>query len=306
MLPAFNVTKWLDKAQASPRSLLGAGAGLLALLLALGGALPDLKLAAGEETGLLALLQETWNPDRHAPWGRGSGLDAAALPPFLLPLFWGALLLTALYAIVSPAYRKALLGAAATALLLTYVLYRLQTREEAPREVEAGRAGAMQGLGDGAPSREPPTPPAWVEADRAWWVWGLSAGIGGAAAWVLFGVWRRFGRRAEDPRAGIAQEAAGAMAALDAGHDMADTVMRCYVAMVQTFERTGQVRRTQAMTPREFESRLVRAGFHSASVRQLSQLFERVRFGDHPSTPRERAQARDCLQRIASAVTAPA
>lgn len=306
MLPTFNVTKWLDKAQASPRSLLGAGAGLLALLLALGGALPDLKLAAGEETGLLALLQETWNPERHAPWGRGSGLDAAALPPFLLPLFWGALLLTALYAIVSPAYRKALLGAAATALLLTYVLYRLQTREEAPREVEAGRAGAMQGLGEGAPTREPPTPPAWVEADRAWWVWGLSAGIGGAAAWVLFGVWRRFGRRAEDPRAGIAQEAAGAMAALDAGHDIADTVMRCYVAMVQTFERTGQVRRTQAMTPREFESRLVRAGFHSESVRQLSQLFERVRFGDHPSTPRERVQARDCLQRIASAVTAPA
>ncbi len=53
-----------------------------------------------------------------------------------------------------------------------------------------------------------------------------------------------------------------------------------------------------AMTAREFERQLRRAGVHDSHVPQLSRLFEEVRYGGRESGPQEEREAVECLRAV--------
>lgn len=295
----FKLKKTLEKSLADPGIQNMAGVGAVVLLLLLSALAVGLKLGPGEETGLGALLASTFGQEGATPWSQESELKDVSLPNYILPLFWGALLLTVLYAVVSPAYRKSLISAVLIVALITYALLRMQERQN-ERELESE---PMQQRGSllefGAEGQTPPEPPEWTEGGQKWP--GRVAGMVAVplVGWGLYTLWMRYGRREEETAALIASQAEEAISALDAGENVSGTIQRCYATMLHTFERERRVRRPQGMTPREFESQLLDLGLHSHYVKGLSQLFERTRFGEKPASEGDRQQARDCLQSVA-------
>jgi Domain of unknown function (DUF4129) len=58
------------------------------------------------------------------------------------------------------------------------------------------------------------------------------------------------------------------------------------------------IQRQTAMTPREFELYLGQIGLKIEHIRQLTRLFERVRYGAGPPGEREEQEAVACLTAI--------
>ncbi len=292
------------KLQASPKAVLLIGAGVLILVLFLSSSLSNLQLGSGEDTGLMALFHKTFVRRGSTPWNSGMDDGGTRLPSWVLALFWVSLGVCLIYAVISPAYRKALLVATITVLLFSYALMRIQ-ENMGEREQEPGSSPLAGEMGEAMALPPPPEPASWVTEPSPWV--SIIAGTGGSSLLLLAGysLWRRY-QPMGDPQQQIVQQATAAIQQLDAGQDIADTVSRCYITMVQTMERNQRIRRSEAMTPREFETHLRNAGLHSHHVHQLSQMFERVRFGDKPAGERERQYARDCLARIVEAWGEPA
>ncbi len=296
----FKLREILQKRQTDSRYLTLAGVGAAVCLLLLIALVSELKLGPGEETGLGALLTSTFRQEETTPWN--TEIAGASVPHFILPLFWGGLLLTVLYAVVSPRYRKSLLSAVLAAILITYALLRLQDMQN-ERALETEPMSQQGGLMEfGAANAVPPEPPAWAQDPPRWPAYVAGALAVLMAGWGLFVVWQKYRHREDEATAQIISHAEDAISALDAGENVAGTIQRCYAIMLQTFERQQRVRRPQGMTPREFEAQLQALGLHSLHVHDLSHLFERTRFGEKPATPRDREQARDCLQRVVSSL----
>lgn len=127
---------------------------------------------------------------------------------------------------------------------------------------------------------------------------GLSVLIASMLVGVFMIVWRRIHRTAS-PLELVKHEAQDAIEALHAGNDLKDTVMRCYFEMSRIISKRQGIRRDKAMTPREFEKDLIKAGLPSEYVRQLTRLFEAVRYGRKIPGEKEEHQAISCLTRIA-------
>jgi hypothetical protein len=104
----------------------------------------------------------------------------------------------------------------------------------------------------------------------------------------------------------VAREARLALAGLRAGADVTDTILRCYLQMTLALNRARGLQRKHAMTPREFETYLVRAGLHTDHIQRLTRLFEGARYSAHPPTPRDEREAEDCLQAIVETYGSPA
>ena len=295
----FKLKETLQKRQRDSRYQTLAGIGAVVFVLLLVALVSELRLGPGEETGLGALLTSAFGQGGVVPWSQDPETTGTSLPNFILPLFWGGLLLTVLYAVVSPQYRKSLISAVLVVILVTYALLRLQDVQN-ERELESEPMSQRGGLMEfGAGNNEaPPEPPAWAQDPPRWPAYAAGAVAAALAAWGLFVLWQRYGRREEDAAAQIVSQAEKAISALDAGENVAGTIQHCYATMLQTFERQQRVRRPRGMTPREFEVQLKALGMHSLHVHDLSQLFERTRFGEKPATERDRALARDCLQRV--------
>ncbi|MBN1955154.1 MAG: DUF4129 domain-containing protein [Anaerolineae bacterium] len=159
-----------------------------------------------------------------------------------------------------------------------------------------------------------PVPPLSSEADMAgieldvhppaWLVWlgavalaliavGLLAGI----AWIF---WSR-ARDAAGPLEELAREAERALAALEAGADVHDTIVRCYLQMNHVLQKQRGISRPEAMTPREFERGLRTAGLPPEPVASLTRLFEKVRYGARTPDEGEERQAITSLEAIIKA-----
>lgn len=286
--------------QSSPKTVLFTGVSVLVLVLFLSSTLSQLQLGQGEETGLVALFQNTFTREGYTPWNSGLDEGDSRVPSWILALFWGSIVICLLYAVISPAYRKALIATTLAMVLLAYVLMRIQ-ENQAEREVEAVAGPPQAGdLGEAMALPPPPEPAPWVN-DPPPWI-SIVMGVGGTLVigWAGYTLWQRY-QAMGSPQQQIVQQATDAIQQLDAGQDIADIISHCYVSMVQTMEQHQRIRRSDAMTPREFETHLRKAGLHSHHVHQLSQLFERVRFGDKPAGERDRQYARDCLAQIVEA-----
>jgi hypothetical protein len=115
-------------------------------------------------------------------------------------------------------------------------------------------------------------------------------------------VWALSRRRPKSaPIRELAQEAQAALDALQSGADFRDTVIRCYREMSEVLRSQRGIQREGAMTPREFESRLIRLGLPGAPVQQLTRLFEMARYGPETPDELEEDQALTCLRAIVEA-----
>ncbi|MFC2023250.1 DUF4129 domain-containing protein [Chloroflexota bacterium] len=218
---------------------------------------------------------------------RGAIMVALILIPFLL-----------LYMIVSPEGRKwALrsLGVVVTLLAVYYILRAPQNilpgaELEPPLPLSLDNA-ALLGLDLTA------SPPPWL-------AWAMALVLALFAAVPLVGVawlvWRSRRRRAE-PLEGLAREAENTLDALRGGSDLRDAVMRCYYEMSRVLSNERGITRERAMTPREFEGRLGEAGLPEQQIRDLTRLFEGVRYGARVPGEREEEQAIHCLNAIVAA-----
>lgn len=103
------------------------------------------------------------------------------------------------------------------------------------------------------------------------------------------------------PMQDLAKEAQAALDALHSGADFRNTIIRCYREMSEVLRTQRGIQRDEAMTPREFEERLTRHGLPGDPVRQLTRLFEWVRYGAAAPGELEEDQAITSLSAIVEA-----
>ncbi len=124
--------------------------------------------------------------------------------------------------------------------------------------------------------------------------------IGGLA---MLSLWWVIRNRRNPPAAlkAIADEAQTAIDALRTGAALDETIVRCYRDMCEVLQRERGLARAQTMTASEFERSLQNKGVPHDAVRQLTRLFEDIRYGAAVSGEREKTLAIDSLSRIAAA-----
>jgi hypothetical protein len=113
-----------------------------------------------------------------------------------------------------------------------------------------------------------------------WWTYIASLVTAGLLIYSL----RNFWIKIHPQKTGFSQIAIEAQDALDdlhAGADIKDTVIRCYYQMDRILDKHRGITRKKAMTPREFELTLMNSGLPGAHIRQITRLFEKVRYGDY-------------------------
>jgi hypothetical protein len=77
----------------------------------------------------------------------------------------------------------------------------------------------------------------------------------------------------------LVEEAQEAVDSIRAGEDFKESILRCYYRMSAVLQKERRILRQDSMTPREFELALSRLGLPLVPVRNLTRLFEDVRYG---------------------------
>lgn len=103
----------------------------------------------------------------------------------------------------------------------------------------------------------------------------------------------------------VAKEAEAALADIRAGAAVNNVVLRCYLDMSRALARQRGLARQEGMTPREFEDVLIAQALPPTSVKRLTRLFERVRYGGQEATERDKQEAVSALEEIVAAIRRP-
>lgn len=98
----------------------------------------------------------------------------------------------------------------------------------------------------------------------------------------------------QDGPAKLASVAGRTADEIDAAADVENAVYRAWAEMTQTLSVTDP----ETTTPGEFATAAVDAGMNPDDVRELTRLFEEVRYGDVAVTPQREQQAIETLRRI--------
>jgi len=266
----------------------------LAALLLLAAGISGLRFEPGQDLNLLALLLGDGQlPTAPPPQAIAAG--GLNIQPWIRTAFWLALIFTGAYAIVSPEARRRLFITLIFVLLILFIAEKYRdTLQEQPRETPV-----MEGI-EALPGVAPaaiPEPPPFVTDPPLWLSWAVDVAVALAFLFFLWYLWRRL-RPKPDPQSLLVEEAASALAELEAGGDLRDVVLRCYVQMSAVLKENHRVERRQAMTPREFEVQLAGAGLRDEHIHRLTRLFEAVRYGTQSGTGKAAQEASDCLQAI--------
>ena len=96
----------------------------------------------------------------------------------------------------------------------------------------------------------------------------------------------------------LLQEAEQAVNALKAGTDLRNVILRCYFQMTHSLQEEYRIEREYTMTVQEFERWLENLGFPSMPLRQLTSLFEKVRYGKQETSDHDERIAMDSLNEI--------
>lgn len=96
----------------------------------------------------------------------------------------------------------------------------------------------------------------------------------------------------------LLQEAEQAVNALKAGADLRNVVLRCYFQMTHSLQEEQGIERDYTMTVQEFERWLENLGFPTIPLRQLTSLFEKVRYGKQQTNNTDEQIAMDSLNEI--------
>ena len=124
---------------------------------------------------------------------------------------------------------------------------------------------------------------------------------------VIFGIfiliwfyWLRY-RTSEETARSIEKEAQNALTNLSQGEDLRNTIIKTYQQMSNILQQKHGITRKQAMTAREFSNELQRLNFPENAVKQLTELFEQVRYGNQKLGKIEENIAIQCLTEIVQA-----
>lgn len=264
----------------------------LAALLLLAAGISGVRFEAGQELNLLGLLLGGQAPTAPPSVAYTGGFH---FEPWMRVAFWVVLIVTMGYALLSPEGRRRLFITLVFVALLLFIADRyLDGREQPP--LEPPIMEGTEGLPD-APPVVLPEPPPFVEEPPAWLYWLVDVIVVLAFIFFVWYVWRRL-RPAPDSQSLLVEEAASALAELEAGGDLRDVVLRCYMQMSEVLKQSHRVERRQTMTPREFEVQLAAAGLRDEHIHRLTRLFEGVRYGTQSGTGKAAQEASECLQAI--------
>mgnify|MGYP000919793888 CR=1 FL=1 len=190
--------------------------------------------------------------------------------------------------LIDPEMRKRALRIAIQMILLAIVLSLFVRPSEEPAELEPeGFFGQM--LEAESPPVDALVPDEAFDADNVSpWVSRVLTGaialiVATLAYFIITQVRRSMARRAP-PLSDIAAQAQLAVAEIERGSNLHDTILRCYADMTRIVREQRGVRRDSAVTAREFADYLSRAGLPDEPVRRLTSLFEKARYGDGITT----------------------
>jgi hypothetical protein len=222
----------------------------------------------------------------------------------VIACLWLMLVISVIAFIISPEIRREAIKRFIRYLIYAMIIYGLvtllQPLVQTPELPPAPGSGSGEMLGE---LPELPSPPDYIVNPPDWVVYGVDVLlllIPLTLAWLFWRRWRAKQRQGSALDT-LAQEAQQALSRLQGGHNLKDTIMRCYAEMSQTLQKERGLQRQQAMTPREFESYLAQSGFRDEHIRQLTRLFESVRYGGKTPGQREEQEAVACLQAIVQA-----
>jgi hypothetical protein len=145
------------------------------------------------------------------------------------------------------------------------------------------------------PEFQPPAP--WVTTVTTLV---LAASITAIVLVTALVIWRR-SRKQLQPMARVRKEAQAALDAIQAGSDLRDVILRCYYQMVHAVGEYRNIRRSEDMTPHEFERILSSRGVPAMPVHDLTQIFEQVRYGAYRPGRQDERTAIASLSAIVSA-----
>jgi hypothetical protein len=96
----------------------------------------------------------------------------------------------------------------------------------------------------------------------------------------------------------LAEAAQDTIDSLLAGADFRTAILRCYYEMTRVVKEERSLEREAAMTPREFETYLIKWGLPQNALETLTRLFERARYGSELSQTDDETTAFTCLTQI--------
>lgn len=219
-------------------------------------------------------------------------------------VFW--ILVVAMFALIaallSPETRKRLLRTLFRAALTYWALYLFFKRY--PQVL--ARLGTAFTPSGGAPleaSNQVPPPTFTPPPSTSWMTYMVSLAVVALAAflaWRLYAAWRTALHAAASGESvhKLARIARASLRDLTSGRDSTDVILNCYFRMSDVVAERRNLNRGTAMTPHEFATRLEQAGLPGEAVKQLTRLFEAVRYGGQRSSPVMVNEAVACLTAI--------
>ncbi len=270
----------------------------LTAIILLSAGISELKLLSGKPLRLGLKIQDL-RENRVAEQGDSLGTIFRALfTVFLIFTF-----LAILYLLISPKHRKRALRN----IILLFVLFTLSglllyARPALIKDVipylTLPPMPKAEWLSGELTTPFNPSPPQWL-------ILVVSFGLSAFIVTVIIISIARFvmSRRSssDSPLQHLAQEASDAVEKLQAGTDLKNIVIRSYYKMACIAGKLHNVRRSSDMTAQEFEQLLIDAGLPKEPLRQLTQLFEDVRYGTEIPSEKEEREAVRCLTAIAEA-----
>jgi hypothetical protein len=127
-------------------------------------------------------------------------------------------------------------------------------------------------------------------------IYGLAIGLGLAAVALLFRIAIRL--RPSPRKNGVLEHARTAAQEIRLGRDFRNVIIQCYSQMSAALQKEKGIERSGNMTSHEFEDLLISSGFPSGPVHELTQLFEKVRYGHEPPNKSDETSALASLDTI--------
>ena len=215
-----------------------------------------------------------------------------AITLILLPVY-------IVYSLMSKQGRQRLIRNLIMLGLILFIADQLQKRLQQfnPQQDQQGTLDQMSMNGEGAipTSIFPAEPPAWLTIAVILIAAALFLAIAGTILWMY--------RNRRQPKAApsldaLAEAAQETISAINSGGDLRTSVIACYREMSRVVQEQRGLSRDTAMTTREFEDVLIRKGLPGDAVKNLTRLFESVRYGSAADGAKETEQAVACLTEI--------
>jgi len=230
--------------------------------------------------------------------------DAVTSVPLLTQLMVIVLIILIVVLIgmlMSPEGRKRLFRILFRVVVTYLIIYLLVTRyPDVLEQFGLALAPSADGAAASAELTPPPvfTPPNSVSGLSYLISFGIAVVLA-FGAWKIYTIWRELNTPpSTDALKRLGNIARASLRDLSSGGESADVILGCYYRMSEVVSQNKNLDRHASMTPAEFATRLERAGLPSDAVRQLTRLFESVRYGGYQSSPKMINEAVACLTTI--------